>query len=476
MKFFDYITRSFGFGPDVDSSDPVYADTVDLPLSEPKIAPANDEEISPVEFDTTMQDAIFKKIIEVFNESLPGFLSETVDKEAQLKYLRSCLDDGIKNYLISLNDAAKKFCDSQWKARQTDMAAEMDAIRLKADEVDRRSNEIQQKQLSADRQKRALSEKVHELESNLAKVISEREQFELENRSLLSRLKASAVHNEDIEKINAELIASRSELMKLREDPSLINQELEEKYKNEIKKLQEGIDALREQIKINDGVRDQLREKIKEKEKTLDERNKEIADLNILISEFEKATLRMEEAEKQMIAGKKIHAEEIAGKDAEIASLKETIAENIKRQAEREKTLRDEIDSLREENSLKVQVDFSEEVEVPDRLDAPEEEDIVVMLSDEDLDDFSASFEEKKQIEKENSENEIDFSAVLPERSKKSEKEFVFSELPEIEDENPVSEPASVKESKEQLRHNPKKKNSDKEQKKNPKYNQPSLF
>lgn len=359
MNFLDKLRLALGFGPDAGvADDPLYADTAgdaapsDNVPSHGVLPSSPSVEVSPVEFDAAMQDAIFDKVVEVFNESLPPFIAGSVDPEAQRRYLRGCLDEGISNYLKSLNKAAEDYCEARWKARRSDMAAELDAIKLRAEDVERKSNDIQQKQLSADRQKRALTEKVHELESRLARLVSEREQFELENRSLINRLKVSNVHQDDVEKARAETEALRAELSKMREDPSLVSQRREEELL--------GVIA---------------------------ERDKEIAELNELVSEFEGAVKDMEKVKEQMLAcQEKIASQKktIRQRDDEIASLKDTIAENIKNQAEREQLLRNEIEQLRPPMVMTGrEIDFSEETE----------EDAMPRISEDDLSAIEASFE-----------------------------------------------------------------------------------
>lgn len=416
MNLFDRFKLALGFGPDVDPSDPLFADT-HLPEVNDIQSPAgikadSEREVRPVEFEPAMQDAIFEKIVEVFNQSLPEFIGKSIDRDAQIKYLRDSLDEGIKKYLESLNVAAKEYCEQQWKARQNDMAAELEAIKERAEDVEKRSNDIQQKQLSADRQKRALTERVHDLESQLARLESEREQYELENRSLVSRLKVASVYQEDGEKMKAEIQSLKAEITKFKEDPEAVGREREEALNAQIAEMEQGIEALKEQIRIADDIRDNLRGEIKQKDRDIESRDKEIAELNELISEFDAATARMEKAEKQMIDMRNTiesQKAEIKTRDEEIESLKDTISENITRQAEREKMLRDEIEELQNSRLPEMEIGFDDELlekshgnaEAPATAEQPsdDEEDYMPMISDEDLTEMSASFDAQASME-----------------------------------------------------------------------------
>lgn len=363
MNFTSQIMRFLGFGPDADPEDPLYADSDSNSTTSEATppAPAHDKRmtVKPVEFDPKVQDAIFARVVDVFNESLPPFLAESVNPEAQRRYLRNALDQGISDYLESLKKAAEVYCDDQWKSRQTDMAAELDAIRLRAEDVERRSNDIQQKQLSADRQKRALTERVHDLESQVASLASEREQLELENRSLLNRLKVANIHQEEVEKVNAELADARAEVLKLRENPEIISKEREDVLQAKINEMDSALEAMKDRLEISDKCREELQGKLKEAQNLLSE-----------------------------------SVEEIEARDKEIENLKETIAENIKRQNEREQLLRNEIEELRPAMTMSAShIDFSEEDEMP-------------RISDEDLSAIEATFDADITLKDETFEDE----------------------------------------------------------------------
>lgn len=440
MSFFAKIIRALGFGPDANmADDPLYADTASEEQSaEPQAAGkqglSDDTVVKPVEFDMAMQDAIFAKVVEVFNQSLPSFLSESVDPEAQRAYLRKSLDEGISGYLKSLNKAAEDYCEAQWKARQASMAAELEAIRLRAEDVEKKSNDIRQKQLSADRQKRALTDKVHEQEAQLAKIVSDREQLELENRSLLNKLKVTNVVQEDIDRANQEIQSLRAELQNLRENPDLVSKEREDALKKQIDEITEGNATLKEQLRVGDEIRDELRRRLKDSEAALAERDKKIAEFNELIVEFSVAAERMEAVESQIKDYQdriKLQKEAIDDRDEEIASLKETIAENIKRQAEREQLLRNEIESLRPPMIMSgKEIDFDED---PDSEAVPR-------ISEEDLTEMAASFE---------SEDWESFVSVVSEE----ESEYTVEKEAEKSDKNDMAAlAATVAETKEPVK------------------------
>lgn len=399
MSLFDKIKLSFGFGPDVDPDDPLFNDSSAKDHSTASSPSAQSKEIAskPLEFDKNMQDAIFTKIVDVFNQSLPSFLQNSVNRDAQIKYLRQALDEGVEDYMNALVKSAQDYCNDQWQAKQNDMAHEINAIRRRAEEVEKQSNEMQQKQLSADRQKRALTERVHDLESQISRLASEREQFELENRSLINRLKVASVQQEEVDKIRTELEESRSELNRIQNDPSLIAQKRESELNNQIEKLNEAIKNHKEQIRVAEEMRIDLSNKLRQAECDIESRNNEIAQLNELVSAFDEATARMEKSEQQIIEATKVNEEKLAEKDNTIAELRRQLNESI----EREKAFADELEDLRNSKIPTVEIGTDDDIHTStthgDESLQPSaddrDDDVMTLISDIDLTEIAASFE-----------------------------------------------------------------------------------
>lgn len=222
MSIFNNIKRSLGFGSDVnDPDDDLLADSVDSNESDsfatPAPIPAPTVTVRHTAVvDTTMVDRIFDHVVATFNEALPGFLSHSVDAEAQSKKLYDSLDSSIKEYLKNVAESAKRNCEEQWAEEQAVLRNEMECLRSKTKEIEQQRFDIKQQQLSADRQRRALNDRVHDLESQLAAFDAEREQLDLENKSLLNKLKVMSVHESDIDDLRAELEHARVELLNLR--------------------------------------------------------------------------------------------------------------------------------------------------------------------------------------------------------------------------------------------------------------------
>lgn len=410
MSFFSSFKRAFGFGADdIAADEDLYADTAD---DNGTTGPADradkdnvaiPQPIEPLKFDPAMQQMIFDRILAVFNEALPDFLARTGDHEARRKYLFDSLDEGVRSYLDSLNAKAEEYCEAQWKNRQAGMAAEMEALRIRSEEIERQSTDIKQKQLSADRQKRALTERVHDLESQLSRLESEREQYELENRSLVNRIKVANVQQADLEKAQADISALQAELVKMRANPDQAFAEREESLQKQISEMTDGIDSLKEQLRVANLMHDDMRHRLAESDKlaadreakleeaaslqaTLAERDATIDRLNKTIQDTQDIISHVSDLEKALtqrddnIATQKLA---IAGLEDEIEALKATISENMRLQARREKELKDEIKALRPPTVVaEMTVDFNDTAE-----------DTAPRISEDDLSVIEETFE-----------------------------------------------------------------------------------
>lgn len=212
MSFFNKISRMFGFGSDSDADE--FTDE-----------PADGEATSPVpvgdverqdevpladvptlpEIDPDMKARIFEGVVDIFNKSLPDFLARSVDPAAQRRLLLEALDKSASDYLNSLMLAAEQYAEKKLKAAVD--AAHRESEKLKTDmtQLEQQRSSLREAQLSADRRRRALSDRVNDLEGKLATAEAEREQFELENKSLLNKLKVADVQPALVEDLTKEV-------------------------------------------------------------------------------------------------------------------------------------------------------------------------------------------------------------------------------------------------------------------------------
>ena len=216
MPFLRTLKRAFGFGGDeLDEEELEGIDARVVPLnrhadsvsavsdgtSEPQEA-ANDGQLDPAPGETSgasavMPSQIFETVVRVFNESLPPFLRDSADEQKQRDLLYNALDESMKQYLQRLADEARERCDAHWASERTSLQQQVDDARAREQKGKEESSESKKQQLSAERQKRALGERVRDLETQLAKAEAENEQLVLENKSMANKLRVSAVLGAD---------------------------------------------------------------------------------------------------------------------------------------------------------------------------------------------------------------------------------------------------------------------------------------
>ncbi|MDE5942123.1 MAG: hypothetical protein K2H14_08440 [Muribaculaceae bacterium] len=217
MSFFRYFRHAFGFGDSAyDDEELEGIDARVTPLRERKDQPllaegchnggtqaddaAQPDQALPevaAEGDECGGHAvphdIFDSVVKVFNEALPEFLQQTVDGKAQKDYLFELLEASTKDYLAKAEAHARRRMEAVWENDRRRLMKEMDDLKMRADKEEEGNSEAKKQKLSAERQKRALSERVHELEKQLANIEAENEQYILENKSLVNKIRLSNV-------------------------------------------------------------------------------------------------------------------------------------------------------------------------------------------------------------------------------------------------------------------------------------------
>ena len=330
-------------------------------------------------------DVIFEAVVKIFNEALPQFLGESVDEKRQREYLYRALDGAMKSYLEQVAADARRHCGEQFEGERRSLHQEIESLREKARQEENGLEELKKQQLSAERQKRALSEKVHELEKLTATLQAENEQYMLENKSLLNKIRLTSVTasvaegaNDEtealaakIEELNA-LVASQkaqnealqaeleaqkaaaeaatSEAVKAETDAL---KEAAEKADREAKENMMALDsnrrkltAVTEQLQTATAEVEHLREQLEEANENL----RIVEDLNEKMKKLEETHLRYE-AEKRTLRDQLLaQKEELAKRDEE----KRTYDEVIAMKDNRIRTLEDQAGSLRKtiENNL----------------------------------------------------------------------------------------------------------------------------
>ena len=335
MSFFGKFKQALGFSESDDdefyisSEDEKSQATHENTSSQNNITQSNHNDSSSTEVPTE----IFESVVKIFNESLPDFLKSCVDIDAQRKYIYDALNDDMKKYLSNLSAETRQRCDAKWKEERTRLQTEMAQIKEQCKTIEEQRGEWQKQQLSAERQKRALSERLHDLEKQVATLEAEKEQYDLENKSLLNKLKVSAVVNGDLTELQQEIAELQSQLEEARKaDKSGESQALIDAANNTIAQKESEINSLKEQL-------EQLQEEYNSQEKVdyseeIKRLNEEINSREIQNQELTNALAQLGEKEKiadVMINDLNAKASEainqLKQKEAEIEALSQSTGE-----------------------------------------------------------------------------------------------------------------------------------------------------
>ena len=334
MSFFSSLKRGLGFGGDDDDDDDgrLLADDADESTAprQPAATPGSNTP-APLEVSDDARLRIFDHVVQVFDSALPDFLARSVDPAAQREYLLTSLDSGLCDYLTSLAEAADARSRAEWEGRQAALTAELDSVRAKSAELERQGADIRQKQLSADRQKRALADRVHDLEATLGKLEAEREQYELENRSLVNRLKVAGVRDADADAARAEIERLRAEVERLQNaQTAQADEAMTDALRRQVAEMTEGIDALKEQQRVSTEMLEDQRRRLADSGRELAEAvaardtavagledcRRQLDEANALLDGFNELQQKMEEVDRAL-----------RSRDAKIKRLKQQVAE-----------------------------------------------------------------------------------------------------------------------------------------------------
>lgn len=326
----------------------------------------NDEHIKK------MQLAIFDGVVDLFNNSLPEFLRISLNEETQKEYIYNSLDESIKNYITTVGDDARRASEMQWNGEKSLLLQEIKDIKSKNNELEASKEELKKQQLSAERQKRALSTRLHDLESQVASFEAEKEQYELENRSLINKLKASNVVDADIETLRNENIRLQRELSEAKfksqsqnEGDDIINDLTTQitKLSEENESLKQIIEQLKVKEELSDAMINELNEKASNALRRLQENDNNLPSDSDLSSKMIALESQLEKANEALICKSKeledAHKEleiieEIQSEMAKFESVKtkkdeeiEQLRQEIKLQVARIKELEDDAESLK---------------------------------------------------------------------------------------------------------------------------------
>lgn len=201
---------------------------IDLTAEDAQLHDVSDEEIRSI------AEGMFDSVLAYFNSHQPEMVRRCIDIDAQRKLIIENVDADIRTRILALADKACRSGQYRWAEKQQRLGAELMKLKSEYNTARQQREEYQSAQLSAARQQRALTDRVHSLEAQVTQLEAEREQYQLENKSMATRLRSisegeqtamapqqpavpDAAMAEQIEALKAELSAARREAAEGRE-------------------------------------------------------------------------------------------------------------------------------------------------------------------------------------------------------------------------------------------------------------------
>ncbi|MCM1348411.1 MAG: hypothetical protein NC338_03285 [Firmicutes bacterium] len=304
--------------------------------------PPSDVEIAAV------ATGIFDVVLKYFNSHQPEIVQKCLDLDVQRKLLIEEVDTDLRERLAALADIACRRGENRWAEKQQKMGAELMKLKSEYNTVRQQREEFQSAQLSATRQKRALTDRIKDLENQVVTLEAEREQLQLENRSMANRIR-----NTDFPVVGTpQPAADSTELQKQIETLQQENNELKEKLQvaeNSSAKLQKELEEARRFSNMGNPERDAELEEL-EKQLTPLKELKDAAEAKViaLTRELKESDATIKTLQKRVTES----AAQAQQSSEEIESLRATIEKNLYTHATVESELRKELELLKQTSSL----------------------------------------------------------------------------------------------------------------------------
>lgn len=299
MSFISAFKRAFGFGGDeslYDSDENISEDVqihtgngsyeADLKVDLPD-APVVSAE---------MKAKIFEDVVAVFNKALPDFLSKSVDPVTQRRILAESIDKSVDNYLDNLLIKANEYAEAKLRASVEASKRDADQLRSEMVQLEQQRSSIREQQLSADRRRRAMADRVSDLESQVQRLEAEREQFELENKSLLNKLKVADIQPGVVDEMSKEIEELKARLAQ--NIPSEISETLVSEYEGKIAEinrqaeenraeLTQNINDLKQQAELMQAMYNDMQKDYAQEKEARQTAESELAKARVLLEEVD---------------------------------------------------------------------------------------------------------------------------------------------------------------------------------------------
>jgi len=313
MSFGSVLKRALGFGGNREIDDDDLDDLQYDPVTPPESASDGSDALA---------GELFSAVITLFNDWQPQFVRDCISTEAQRRFLYNSLSAELRRHIGDLGLTGGMPDDDDCRR---ELQQEVERLTSELRKTDDLRNTLEQTRLSAERQKRALSDRVVDLTQQVAALEEKNERYILSGAS--GAAKGSIA---EVERLTAEV-----------ERLTTLNEQLDTKARMSDAMLSEMKTRCSESKMEAEKLAEQLSE-LGEIHQQLDKVEQVIARKDAVIAELnEKIAAAGAEADKI-----KALEEKIASLKSERETLRKTIETNLYNQAHSELNLRKQIKTL----------------------------------------------------------------------------------------------------------------------------------
>ncbi|MBQ7942244.1 MAG: hypothetical protein IJ328_07570 [Muribaculaceae bacterium] len=285
MSFFGGLKRALGWSGDDD-------DYITYESSSSEDISEENGKDATVSFrdDDEIPDGVFDGLVEIINANLSPMVLKCLDVDAEKKYLYEALGPGFKTFVKDAKERGLEQARAEWEREKGELNSRVEDYKARCEAAENDMKEMKAMKMSEERQKLALKERIRNLEDQVASAEAEKEQYDLENKSLLNKLKVSQVRNDANEEAEKEIVELKAEIARMKAEPVGGTSD------DTVKALEEEYNA---KMEINNALINDLRAeaaKVKEENSTLKASvEKSSEELSAVTGELEKAKAELAE-------------------------------------------------------------------------------------------------------------------------------------------------------------------------------------
>jgi hypothetical protein len=215
MAFITSIKRAFGFADEENSMDEFdeIGDTQTIPVLRPAAEQSTQAKTEqPLTPPGDIPVEIIDAVLEMVNASLSPFVRDCIDHETERQAVYRTLGPAVDAFAKRLESETRTKLLNDMTGDRAKLQAELEELRSERKGVDAKREEQKAALLSEQRQRRALSERNHDLELKIAELDGENEQSKLTIQSLTNKLRMAELAESDLTALRQEIDSLRAQV------------------------------------------------------------------------------------------------------------------------------------------------------------------------------------------------------------------------------------------------------------------------